>query len=53
MRCDPQASLLARNLASPCLGREPKARVVTLLLKYKDLFAWIYKDLKGIPLELA
>jgi len=24
-----QASLLARNLTSPCLGREPKARVVT------------------------
>jgi hypothetical protein len=30
MRCDSQASLLARNLASPCLGRKPKARVVTL-----------------------
>jgi hypothetical protein len=24
-----------------------------LLLEYKDVFAWIYKDLKGIPLELA
>jgi hypothetical protein len=24
-----------------------------LLLEYKDMFAWIYKDLKGIPLELA
>ncbi len=24
-----------------------------LLLEYKDLFAWIYKDLKAIPLELA
>jgi hypothetical protein len=30
MRCDSQASLLARNLASPCLGHEPKARVTTL-----------------------
>jgi hypothetical protein len=29
MRCDFRVSLLARNLASPCLGREPKARVVT------------------------
>jgi hypothetical protein len=28
------ASLLARNLASPCLGHEPKARVVTKLLTY-------------------
>jgi hypothetical protein len=24
------ASLLARNLASPCFGREPKARVMTI-----------------------
>jgi hypothetical protein len=29
MRCDPWAFLLARNLASPCLGREPKVRVAT------------------------
>jgi len=29
MRCDSWASLLACNLASPCLGCEPKARVVT------------------------
>jgi hypothetical protein len=29
MRCDSQASLLARALASLCFGREPKARVVT------------------------
>jgi hypothetical protein len=34
MKCDSQASLLARTLASPCLGREPKARVVT-----KDVYA--------------
>jgi len=32
MRCDSQASLLAHNLASPCLGREPKARVATMAL---------------------
>jgi len=31
MRCDSWASLLARNLASPCFGCEPKARVVTIL----------------------
>jgi hypothetical protein len=29
MKCDFQASLLARTFASPCFGREPKARVVT------------------------
>jgi hypothetical protein len=28
-KCDSQASLLARTLASPCLGRKPKARVTT------------------------
>jgi hypothetical protein len=28
-RCNCRASLLARNLASLCLGREPKARVTT------------------------
>jgi len=31
MRCDSQASFLARTLASPYLGREPKARVVIVL----------------------
>jgi hypothetical protein len=29
MRCDSQASFLAHNLASFCLGHEPKVRVVT------------------------
>ncbi len=29
MRCDSQASFFVHNLASPCIGREPKARVVT------------------------
>jgi hypothetical protein len=33
MRCDYQASLLARNLASPYFGREPKARVSTNQVK--------------------
>jgi hypothetical protein len=32
MRCDPRASLLAHNLASPYLNREPKARVGTKVL---------------------
>jgi hypothetical protein len=30
MRCDSRVSFLARNLASPCLGREPKVRVETM-----------------------
>jgi hypothetical protein len=29
MRCDSRAFLLAFTFASPCIGREPKARVVT------------------------
>jgi hypothetical protein len=32
MRCDSQVSFLACNLASPSLGHEPRARVVTNLL---------------------
>jgi hypothetical protein len=24
-----------------------------LIMEYKDVIAWTYKDLKGIPLELA
>jgi len=31
MKCDPQVSILAHNLASPCLGHEPKARVATII----------------------
>ncbi len=41
MRCDSQASLLARNLASPCFGREPKARVAI------GMYEWL-----GIPFGL-
>jgi hypothetical protein len=32
MKCDSWASLLARTLASPCFGCEPKARVITCSL---------------------
>jgi hypothetical protein len=32
MKCDSRASLLARTLASLCLGRKPKARVVITTL---------------------
>jgi hypothetical protein len=37
MGCDSRASLLARNLASPCFGHEPNARVVTHNLRKKFL----------------
>ncbi len=37
MWCDSRISLLARNLATPCLGREPKARVMTFTLHYHSL----------------
>jgi hypothetical protein len=36
------ASLLSRTLASPCLGREPKARVATLWFKNLMLFLLYY-----------
>jgi hypothetical protein len=36
--CYSWASFLARTFTSPCLGREPKVRVVTLELKFKDIY---------------
>jgi len=36
MKCDSQASLLAHTFASPCLGREPKAKVETYHLQLKN-----------------
>jgi hypothetical protein len=32
---------------------ENKSSLKTLLLEYKDVIAWTYKDLKCIPLKLA
>jgi hypothetical protein len=45
MRCDSRASFLARTLASPCLGREPKAKFTTTrmfgqFLQRKTLNMW-------------
>ncbi len=37
MKCDFQASLLARTFESPCFGREPKARVATILQHFMYL----------------
>jgi hypothetical protein len=28
-------------------------QLIELLKEFKDIFAWIYKDLKGIPLKIA
>jgi hypothetical protein len=36
-----RASLLARTLASPCLGREPKARVATFMINEEHLISWL------------
>ncbi len=46
MRCDSRASLLARNLASPYHGRNPKVRVTTIM----ELFGGLgYFDMKRSP----
>jgi len=47
MRCDSQASFLACNLASPCLGRKPKARVATMwriIISLKHILMWPMKN---------
>jgi hypothetical protein len=41
MKCDSQASLLARTFASPYLGHAPKARVATWYMMEKQI--WIEK----------
>ncbi len=42
MRHDSQASLLARNLATPYLGRKPKAKVVTSFVMEKiNVMQWL------------
>jgi hypothetical protein len=51
MWSDSRVSFLACNLPTPCLGREPKARVATpfhpfpLLLKWTRLWSWIPQPL--------
>jgi hypothetical protein len=37
MKCDSRASFFACSFASPCLGRKPKARVVTYVLPTLDV----------------
>jgi hypothetical protein len=50
MRCDPRVSLLARNLASPCLGREPKVKVaITILYWFHcDVLWWVRMKAQSI-----
>jgi hypothetical protein len=44
MKCDSQASFLAYILTSPCLGHEPKARVVT----HNMFMQYLLVDLKQV-----
>jgi hypothetical protein len=37
MKCDFEASLLARTFASPCLGPKPRARFVTISGSVKEV----------------
>jgi hypothetical protein len=32
MKCDFHASLLTHTFASPCLGREPKTKIATMIM---------------------
>ena len=45
-----------RNPKTIFIGNDwdPVLKVATfqIFMKYKDVFAWTYKDLKGVPLEL-
>jgi hypothetical protein len=54
MKCVSRASFLARMFASPCLGREPKVRVVTwveiLSLFFCHFQLWLH--VQQIPLTL-
>jgi hypothetical protein len=47
MKCDYQTSHLARTFTSPCFGRDPKARVVTMLMQKVT-----YCCMQGLNFEL-
>jgi hypothetical protein len=52
MRCDSWASLLARTFASRCIGREPKAKVVTKGLNRLGITKLFFVDMHtivGVP----
>jgi hypothetical protein len=46
MRCDPCASVLALNLASPCFGRKLKARVMIELHLQQNLLLLCFEPYK-------
>ena len=35
------------------LTKEEESDLIALLKEYKDCFAWSYKDMKGVPLEVV
>jgi hypothetical protein len=50
MKCDSQASTLAYTFASPCLGYEPKVRIVTMKChKHKNNQNKIFPKVKNEP----
>jgi hypothetical protein len=61
MKCDSRVSFLACTLASPCLGRKPKVRVVTIAQQssnakkvvdvLKDIIIRTSMNGKGVGLE--
>ncbi len=48
MKCNSQASLLARTLANPCFGHEPKAKVVTNFHIHKSTVHVANKQLTNV-----
>jgi hypothetical protein len=49
MKCDSRASLLAHTFVSPCLGREPKVRVMTLTMEILNLE--VHATIKALPIH--
>ncbi len=53
MKYDSWGSLMAHTLASPCLGREPKVRVVTLRLTTNHVMSsWTRSLTTSLPLSM-
>jgi hypothetical protein len=51
MKCDSRASLLVHTLTSPCLGREPKARVATYEVRTIKVYVAFAYPLKKFVCE--
>jgi hypothetical protein len=52
MKCDSQASFLARTLTSPYLGREPKVRVATLPTTYLRTYLLTHPPTHSLTIHL-